>query len=73
MFKFFHHQPPSIDQVAAQQLYEAQIDLLTAEMQLESAQANAEKLRLRVKRLTTHTEAIVFDVNKARRAEGKGE
>lgn len=54
MFKFFHHQPPSVEQVVEQQLYEAKIDLLNAEADLESALTRAETLRNRVKRLTTH-------------------
>lgn len=53
MFKFFHHQPPSVETVIEQQLYEAKIDLLTAESELEGALSRAQALRDRVKRLTT--------------------
>lgn len=50
MFNFF--KAPSLAQVAAQMLFEAEMQLLEAEVARERADANVSMLKLRVARLT---------------------
>lgn len=56
MFEMFRK--PKVSKLAIDQLYQAQVELLTAEHQLESVQAAVDVGRLRVARLQATVERI---------------